>query len=508
MKKFVCIVESMLMMLAFVSCKKNDTVKENEQSSVKKVDMEFSATSEGALKTTVKPDGTTVVWSDGDVIKVFAADDEQGGEFSLKSGAGKSTATFSGSCSETRPWTAVYPSSIVEFFMINGANKGMVVITTPSVQTYNSATFAPNTMPSVAYSTTTDLNFKHLFGVLKLSLQLKEGTEAAVKSLTITDNDGKALSGTFWVSPFEKEMPVAPDPHYGNLALDIDCGDGVALSTNAATDFWIVVPPGVFENGFDVVVKTTDSRKIVLSTTKNNIIEAGVIKPMPVQILDFGSQIPPAIDACGNEYNVVKIGEQYWMAENMHCNKYSSDSEAYKSELKTVSVFSEEEADKYLPYYYLSSVGYYYNWAAAVGLGTHSEITGAMDPFEGNRQGICPNGFHLPNDKEVRDLVKYIEETEGKGSGTAGKYLKSTTGWYFNGNGVDSYGFTALPAGMFDRDDLKIKYNGYSAFFWRSTPYSTNFIFANYYNFEYSSDGLNSVFTKKYNGLSVRCVKN
>ncbi|MCQ2336977.1 MAG: hypothetical protein MJ010_07360 [Paludibacteraceae bacterium] len=506
MKKFVCILEGMLMMFAFVSCKKNDTVKNDEKSSVKRVDMEFFATSEGALKTTVKPDGTTVVWSEGDVIKVFAANDEQGSELPLKSGDGKSTAVFSGQCGETGPWTAVYPSSIVEFFMIRGANKGIVVITTPSVQTYNSATFAPNTMPSVAYSTTTDLNFKHLFGVLKLSLQLKEGTEAAVKSLTITDNDGKALSGTFWVSPFEKEMPVTPDSHYGNLALDIDCGDGVALSANAATDFWIVVPPGVFENGFDVVVKTTDSRKIVLSTTKSNIIEAGVIKPMPVQILDFGSQIPPAIDACGNEYNVVKIGEQYWMTENMHCNKYSSDSEAYKSGLETVSVFSEEE-NKYLPYYLINGGSYYYNWAAAVGLGTYDEIINAMDPFESDRQGICPSGFHLPDEKEVEDLKKYIEETEEKGGDTVGKYLKSTTGWYFNGNGVDSYGFTALPAGKFDSDELKIKHNGYTAFFWHSTPYFKHCDYANYYSFEFNDNKLHSIYDEKYNGLSVRCVK-
>lgn len=32
-------------------------------------------------------------------------------------------------------------------------------------------------------------------------------------------------------------------------------------------------------------------------------------------------------DICGNTYNYVKIGTQYWLAENMRCDKYDTKSE-------------------------------------------------------------------------------------------------------------------------------------------------------------------------------------
>jgi uncharacterized protein (TIGR02145 family) len=34
------------------------------------------------------------------------------------------------------------------------------------------------------------------------------------------------------------------------------------------------------------------------------------------------------------------------------------------------------------------------------------------------------------------------------GSNKAGKALKSSSGWYNNGNGADTYGFSALPGGL------------------------------------------------------------
>jgi membrane protein implicated in regulation of membrane protease activity len=40
-------------------------------------------------------------------------------------------------------------------------------------------------------------------------------------------------------------------------------------------------------------------------------------------------------DICKNTYNSVKIGEQYWMAENMRCNKYDTESERPNATLST-----------------------------------------------------------------------------------------------------------------------------------------------------------------------------
>ena len=59
----------------------------------------------------------------------------------------------------------------------------------------------------------------------------------------------------------------------------------------------------------------------------------------------------------------------------------------------------------------------------------------------------CPPNWYLPDSSKMDDYLRY------EGKSRAGKYLKSTSGWAnrsdgSSGNGEDSYGFSALPAGM------------------------------------------------------------
>jgi uncharacterized protein (TIGR02145 family) len=58
-------------------------------------------------------------------------------------------------------------------------------------------------------------------------------------------------------------------------------------------------------------------------------------------------------------------------------------------------------------------------------------------------QGICPSGWHLPTDDEWTVLSDYLG-----GYKIAGAKMKSTSGWYNNGNGTNSSGFTGLPGGL------------------------------------------------------------
>ena len=86
---------------------------------------------------------------------------------------------------------------------------------------------------------------------------------------------------------------------------------------------------------------------------------------------------------------------------------------------------------------------------------------------------------------------------------TAGKMLKSASGWNSSGNGTDSYSFTALSAAS--RDYVGWSSEGDGALFWSSTEtdryraYSISLIY--YSNFTYQRDNY------KYDGFSVRCVK-
>jgi uncharacterized protein (TIGR02145 family) len=57
---------------------------------------------------------------------------------------------------------------------------------------------------------------------------------------------------------------------------------------------------------------------------------------------------------------------------------------------------------------------------------------------------FCPDGWHTPSHLEWEGLVDACG-----GSDVAGKKLKSTEGWYDNGNGTDDFGFNARPGGYY-----------------------------------------------------------
>lgn len=229
-------------------------------------------------------------------------------------------------------------------------------------------------------------------------------------------------------------------------------------------------------------------------------------------------------DICGNTYNYVKIGDQYWTAENMRCNKYDTESERAGATIPTEdgsTPFYKDASNKNnwasaecagnLTNKQISILGYLYNWAAAVGVENGNKQT---SEFNSKRQGICPNGWHVPTYKEWDILAEFIESTNANSNGRIGTHLKATSGWYSKDNdykaGFDTYGFTALPSGY--AEDSKVSLSegliGRDTFFWTSTPdgaydaFSLYLFYADEDIYPYSGDKNKSI------GFSVRCVKN
>lgn len=231
---------------------------------------------------------------------------------------------------------------------------------------------------------------------------------------------------------------------------------------------------------------------------------------------------PSSVADCqGHTYRVVRIGEQCWMAENMRCDKYDTESEAAG---KTISV---SEYAYYDPYFYPSNcqdskcidrtctvsynindkLGLLYNWAAAVGA-SEREIYADSDEFSYPRQGICPNGWHVPTLLDYVNLVFNINPDGGEDA----KLLKSKDGWCNTGKydqGLDTYGFTLYPAGEVTRDGHyeTVSNVGNLGTLWvvdgahgELATYCIAYTYdpSMYYN----EDG------RKYEAHSVRCVKN
>lgn len=217
-------------------------------------------------------------------------------------------------------------------------------------------------------------------------------------------------------------------------------------------------------------------------------------------------------DRDGQTYKTVKIGKQWWMAENLnYASLQPSDS------LDSTS-FCYNDSLKYCEKY-----GRLYTWAAAVdsagvfssegkGCGYYAQCT-----FTKHIRGVCPDGWHVPDTTEWQTLIAMV-------SGdylTAGKLLKATSGWdELDGkesNGTDSFGFAALPVGAKSQDrlgDLVYVSLGSGTRIWAATDWNddlseygnkVNGGLAYYYTFQYDALGHNLDY--KLNAYPVRCVK-
>lgn len=160
----------------------------------------------------------------------------------------------------------------------------------------------------------------------------------------------------------------------------------------------------------------------------------------------------------GKTYKTVTIGNQIWMAENLN--------------YKTDSSFCYNDSAEYC-----SKYGRLYIWDAAM--------------------NACPEGWHLPDTTEWVTLITAVG-----GKSTAGKMLKSTSGWNSDGNGTDDFGFTVLPAGGWGSKDFV----GEAAVFWTSEWYEGYDDYA--YGIRLYTDTIvRKFYSNKYIGSSVRCLK-
>ncbi len=225
---------------------------------------------------------------------------------------------------------------------------------------------------------------------------------------------------------------------------------------------------------------------------------------------------PTVTDYDGNVYGVVKVGSQLWMASNLKVTHYpngspipmvsdnnssgSSNDEwaALAPNAKAICFLNEDSESQY---------GALYTWSAAIG-----DATTGSSTKPSNLQGVCPDGWHLPSNPEWWELKDYIDNVLYTQYGNS---LKSTSGWYNNGNGSDIYGFSALPAGIRDRASGNFLNQTTMARWWSATGGGTisytNEIGA--FNFYLTSSS--NVFeaggamdgNSASNGFSVRCVK-
>ena len=179
-------------------------------------------------------------------------------------------------------------------------------------------------------------------------------------------------------------------------------------------------------------------------------------------------------------YKTVAIGTQTWLAENLN---YAPNTGTFIS----------------CNTYDCSTYGRLYDWSTAMSLPSSCNSSTCSNQIQSKHRGICPNGWHIPSNDDWDKLMNYVG-----GSSTAGMYLKSTSGWYNNGNGTDQYRFSALPSGSgyWDGNFDNVGDNGY---WWSATESSASYAY--FRDMNYYGSNVNRSTPNKAILFSVRCVQ-
>jgi uncharacterized protein (TIGR02145 family)/uncharacterized repeat protein (TIGR02543 family) len=209
----------------------------------------------------------------------------------------------------------------------------------------------------------------------------------------------------------------------------------------------------------------------------------------------------PLIDSRdGQSYSTVQIGDQCWMAENLNVgtringNINQTNNAIFE---KYCYNNSEAQCDVY---------GGLYQWNEMMGYSTTPGV-----------QGICPDGWHLPNDEEWKILEGTVDsqypvgdpewdDTGWRGLDGGGKLKQTgTTHWTTPNTGAtNSSGFTALPGGGRSTSGSFLNVGNYSLW-WSSSQHASSAWFR-YLGYDYTQ--VYRDINTASNGFSVRCLKN
>jgi len=211
----------------------------------------------------------------------------------------------------------------------------------------------------------------------------------------------------------------------------------------------------------------------------------------------FATNIPcpgtPTVTYEGQVYNTFQIFSQCWLKENLNVGTLINCGQNQTNNSIKEKYCYNNNPDSCTKY------GGLYQWEEMM---QYSTQQGA--------QGICPPGWHPPTDEEWKVLEGAVDSQYGIGAPEwdsswhwrgfdAGTNLKTTSGWYLNGNGTDLFSFSGLPGGMgsiglFD-------FIGINGYWWSSTATG---ILRNLYC---SSPGIERGFYSFNSGMSVRCLR-
>ena len=307
-----------------------------------------------------------------------------------------------------------------------------------------------------------------------------------------SSSKGKAKSSSSVKGKSSSSVIPGSDPESSSSKGKTNSSSSVKAESSSS-----VIPSSALESSSSQKVAVSSSNEVKVSSSSSAKSSSSVkvassssnkvTEPVEVSSSSRSVEMGSVTDSRdGQTYKTVKIGSQTWMAENL--NYKTANSSCYKN--------NDTNCTKY---------GRLYTWTAAIDsvkLYKDKSIecgVGKTCSLPDTVYGVCPLGWHLPTQAEWITLFTAVG-----GQSSAGYFLKSQTGWYYHGNGMDYFGFSALPAG---RGYINIEFDliGEYAIFWSATQMNDEWAYI--MGLSHDRYGADLAHDVKIKGNSVRCLK-
>ena len=352
-----------------------------------------------------------------------------------------------------------------------------------------------------------NLRYNHLFTILEFQI-IGSGTLKAVK-LVGTNNPVTFSGGTIDITQTTPATDVAytiASQTGATTQAIVTLTSAATLDATTATTVYMVINPGA-QTGTCLIGLSDGTTWTYIS---NAAPTGGFLRGRKYDVSINNAWTAQLKDRDNNNFGIVTIGMQTWMAENLKTTKYNDGTSI--PNVTDNSAWAALSTGAYCDYNITPSnsdtYGRLYNWYAV-------DNNAATKAASNGGKNICPTGWHVPSDTEWTTLTDYLT-VNGYGYGGSGsdiaKSMATTSGWTSNGtvgnvgndqSSNNASGFSALPGGF-----------RYSAFegiggyvYWRSSTQSnTSYAWYRHVDNNYS-DVYSSEFFAKWVGMSVRCLR-
>ncbi|WP_407440717.1 FISUMP domain-containing protein [Fibrobacter sp.] len=326
-----------------------------------------------------------------------------------------------------------------------------------------------------------------------------EYLQEIAEKLTELGEDEYTSAG-YWDGEIKPAGPIDEDPEEPADTAKVDTSrvDTTAADTTTKIDTTKTDTSTVDTTAADTAKVDTalvDTSSVDTSTVDTSTVDTSTVDTSTVDPELDDTKLVDARD--GHVYRTVQIGDQVWMAENLNyaylqpTTLWDSTSFCYKNDPKNCEIY-----------------GRLYSWSAAMdSAGLFSDdakgcgLDGVCLPPR-NVQGVCPEGWRIPNYDEWNALVEFVDPNNN--GSLAGVRLKAE-----EDGGTDDYGFGLRIAGRhieFDQSDNSYSQLGSQTMYHSTVESDSSSAFGFTFFGDYDYVGVVVPYSK-YMAYPVRCIK-